>query len=135
MKKPRSRPVQAKYEVGYGRPPEAGRFRPGQSGNPNGRPSRRSKPMPQMFALLGEGLRQKVRVEQNGRSREILVLQAIVQRVINTALKGDLKAIEFIFRHEPEIARHAPPPWSKLDISKMSAQEISNIYSSFIRAA
>ena len=26
------------YEVGYGKPPKAGRFKPGQSGNPRGRP-------------------------------------------------------------------------------------------------
>jgi len=28
----------ADYEVGYARPPEATRFRPGRSGNPKGRP-------------------------------------------------------------------------------------------------
>ena len=27
------------YEVGYGRPPVATRFAPGQSGNPKGRPN------------------------------------------------------------------------------------------------
>ena len=27
------------YEVGYGRPPKKTRFKPGQSGNPKGRPS------------------------------------------------------------------------------------------------
>ena len=26
------------YEVGYGRPPQAAQFKPGQSGNPKGRP-------------------------------------------------------------------------------------------------
>ncbi len=28
----------ADYDVGYGRPPEATQFKPGRSGNPNGRP-------------------------------------------------------------------------------------------------
>ena len=28
----------ARYEVGYGKPPEASRFKPGRSGNPKGRP-------------------------------------------------------------------------------------------------
>ncbi len=31
----------AAYEVGYGRPPVASRFQPGQCGNPKGRPARR----------------------------------------------------------------------------------------------
>ena len=26
------------YEVGYGKPPKSGQFKPGQSGNPKGRP-------------------------------------------------------------------------------------------------
>jgi hypothetical protein len=30
------------YRVGYGRPPLATRFKPNQSGNPKGRPRRRS---------------------------------------------------------------------------------------------
>lgn len=134
MKKRRSKPIQGQHEVGYGRPPEAGRFKPGQSGNPSGRPSRRSKPMPAMFALLSEALRQKIRVEKNGRAREVIVLNAIVQRIAHAALKGDLKAIEFIFRHEAEISRHAPLPESTLDISNMSAEELSRMYQTLVRA-
>ncbi len=134
MKKRRSKPIHGRYEVGYGRPPVAARFKPGQSGNPNGRPSRRSKPMPAMFELLSEALRQKIRVEQNGRAREIIILNAIVQRITHAALKGDLKAIEFIFRHEAEISRHAPLPKSTLDLSDMSPEELSRIYRSLVRA-
>jgi hypothetical protein len=136
MKRRRSRPIpNDKYEVGYGRPPAAGRFKPGQSGNPNGRPRRRKKAMPAIFALLCESLQQKIRVEQNGRSRDITVLNAIVQRITHAALKGDLKAIEFIFRHEAEISQHAPRPESEWDLSKMSAEEISKIYRSLVSAA
>jgi hypothetical protein len=90
--------------------------------------------MPAMFELLSGALRQKIRVEQNGRAREIIVLNAIVQRITHAALKGDLKAIEFIFRHEAEISRHAPLPKSTLDSSNMSAEELSRIYHSLVRA-
>jgi Family of unknown function (DUF5681) len=135
MKKRRSKPIPGRYEVGYGRAPVAGRFKPGQSGNPNGRPSRRSKPMPAMFELLSQALRQKIRVEQNGRAREIVVLNAIIQRITHAALKGgDLKAIDFIFRHEAEISRHAPLPKSTLDLSDMSPEELSRMYRSLVRA-
>ena len=41
-----SLPPPPKYEVGYGKPPAGTRFKPGQSGNPAGRPkgSRRNRP-------------------------------------------------------------------------------------------
>ena len=31
-------PDNADYEVGYAKPPQSSRFKPGRSGNPNGRP-------------------------------------------------------------------------------------------------
>lgn len=45
----------ADYETGYGKPPKARQWRPGQSGNPNGRPKgSRNKPTLEDF-LRAEG--------------------------------------------------------------------------------
>ena len=52
------------YEVGYGRPPKATRFRKGVSGNPSGR----SKKPNSMSALINAALSEKVVVKQNGRA-------------------------------------------------------------------
>ena len=35
----------ADYEIGYGKPPRSRRFQPGVSGNPKGRPKKKSSPL------------------------------------------------------------------------------------------
>jgi hypothetical protein len=49
--------------VGYGRPPRSTRFKPGQSGNPKGRP----KGVQSLGAILDKALAARVSVQENGR--------------------------------------------------------------------
>src|SRR5208337_568384 len=58
--------------VGYGRPPIRTRFRPGQSGNPRGRPRGARNLATEIAAALAE----KVAVTENGRRRHITKLRA-----------------------------------------------------------
>ncbi len=88
------------YEAGYGKPPKPSRFRPGQSGNPKGRP-RGAKGFE---AMLKRELDRKVPVTLNGRSTEISRSEAIMKRVAERALKGDLQAIRFIAEYDSKIA-------------------------------
>ena len=77
------------YEVGYRRPPASGRFRPGTSGNPKGRP----KGTRNFVTLLQQELQQTVTVNENGRKRKITRQQAMVKRIVANALNGDARAI------------------------------------------
>src|SRR4051812_4337181 len=52
------------YDVGYGRPPKATRFRKGQSGNPRGRP----KGAQGLRSLLEAALAQQITVSEGGRT-------------------------------------------------------------------
>ncbi len=80
------------FGVGYGRPPVEHRFRPGQSGNPRGRP--RGK---QGIATVIDTLMQhKVSVTLNGRKRKVSVSEAMLMRVREKALGGDMKAISML---------------------------------------
>lgn len=74
--------------VGYGRPPMHSRFKPGQSGNPKGR--RRGKR--NMASLLDEALAQRISITSNGKRKRVSVENALLMRLVEKALGGDLKA-------------------------------------------
>lgn len=91
-KTPRS-PRPRDYEVGYGRPPKANWYKPGQSGCPTGRPkgSKNAK------TLANAELRRKVRVTEHGKKQRTLTVQEIAyRRVGDKAMAGDLKALAFL---------------------------------------
>jgi hypothetical protein len=84
------------YNVGKGRPPVATRWKPGQSGNPRGRP-RGSK---NLETILSEALNEKIPVQERGRSRSMSVRQVIGKRIVQAAMKGDLKSINLLLAHD-----------------------------------
>jgi hypothetical protein len=77
------------YEVGYRRPPIAGRFKPGKTGNPKGRP----KGSRNFLTLLEQELAETVVVNENGKKKTISRMQAMTKRLVNGALQGDPKAL------------------------------------------
>lgn len=114
------------YKVGKGRPPLATRWRPGQSGNPKGRP-RGAKNLATIFA---EALSQKLEIQEKGKFRKISAREGIVLKVVNAALKGDLKAIAFVLAKEPAIAIEQTP---EVDISKpRTTEETMKVYQRMI---
>jgi len=75
--------------VGYGRPPVNRQFKPGQSGNPRGRP-KGSKNLATTFA---EVLSRRIKVrDKNGKIRMLTKLEAIIESISNKALGGDANA-------------------------------------------
>jgi hypothetical protein len=77
------------YKVGRGRPPRQKQFKPGQSGNPRGRP----KGAKNLATVLTETINEKVVITEKGRRRTITRLDAAVKQLGNRAESGDLKAI------------------------------------------
>jgi Family of unknown function (DUF5681) len=98
------------YKVGKGRPPVASRWKPGQSGNPRGRP-RGSK---NLGTILSEALNEKIMVQEKGRSRSMPAREVIGKRIVHAAMKGDLKSINLLIAHDSKtqvgIAGQAPAP-------------------------
>ncbi|QCI80353.1 hypothetical protein E6W36_15070 [Hankyongella ginsenosidimutans] len=65
------------------------RFKPGQSGNPKGRPKKAQNASTLIGAVLGE----RIPVRENGRTRKISKLEASLTQLANKAAAGDVRAI------------------------------------------
>jgi hypothetical protein len=74
--------------VGYGKPPQKHQFKPGQSGNPNGRP----KGSKNLATILKEELDQKIPVTEGGIRRQVSKRRLAVRQQVNKAAQGDPKA-------------------------------------------
>lgn len=79
---------------GYCKPPEAHRFRPGQSGNPRGRP----KGSRNVATIIADVLSRRIRTKIDGQPQRILPTEALVHVVLRKALAGDRHAWETVFR-------------------------------------
>jgi hypothetical protein len=77
------------YAVGYGRPPLASRFKPGQSGNPKGR----EKQSRNMRTIMQQVLNEDMQIREGGRPRRMPTFEALVRTILSRAFKGDPKAM------------------------------------------
>lgn len=82
----------APASVGYGNPPKHGQFKPGQSGNPSGRPKAKAG----VNDILERSLMTLVEINVGGRSRRVSALEAMLMRERNKALQGDLRSTRFL---------------------------------------
>src|SRR5215475_5883446 len=75
--------------VGYRRPPVNRQFKPGQSGNPRGRP----KGSKNLVTMVAEALNEKIKVRtKDGRTRTLSKQELMVEVMVNKAVAGDPKA-------------------------------------------
>jgi uncharacterized protein DUF5681 len=75
-------------QVGYCRPPEHGRFKPGKSGNPKGRPRVRRNFKTEVSQVLGE----RVTLREGDRTRKTTKFAAMLQANALSAMKGSVPA-------------------------------------------
>ncbi|CCB66553.1 DUF5681 domain-containing protein [Hyphomicrobium sp. MC1] len=97
--------VPPKDAVGYGRPPKQHQFKPGQSGNPKGRP----KSTPTIQQIMAKEATKHVKIKQGENIVTVSKMEALARRVFSKALEGDLSAARVIFQlaAEPETAEGA----------------------------
>jgi hypothetical protein len=95
------RPRNTDYEFGYGRPPRSTQFKPGQSGNPRGRPPKNKD----IQAILRDTLFSPMTVRENGRTRTLPKVEVFLMLLVKDALKGDAAAAARLLRLLPLAAK------------------------------
>ena len=85
-------PAAGNERVGYRQPPLTTRFRPGQSGNPRGRP----KGARNLSTVVAAALSERVAINENGRRRRITKLEAAVKQLVNRAASGEPRATQLL---------------------------------------
>jgi hypothetical protein len=73
---------------GYKRPPKGNRFKPGESGNPNGRPQGARGLKTDLDAVL----RKRVTIREDGELRHVSRQMALLLSLYEKAVHGDTKA-------------------------------------------
>jgi hypothetical protein len=86
---------QAQYRIGYKHPPLHTRFKPGQSGNPYGRPKGRLNLNTEVMRIISK----KVKVRDGDTDRQMSLLAANVLAHGIKGVKGDVRSASFLFNH------------------------------------
>ena len=82
------------YDVGYGKPPKASQFKPGQSGNPKGRP----KGTKNLATDLQEEIEEKILISESGQQLKTTKQRAMLKTLMAKALKGDVRAADSVIK-------------------------------------
>lgn len=95
-------PDQKRYEVGRGKPPVATRFKPGQSGNPKGRPKGggkardkwgpSTKEHERLKSIILEEAYRSIKVNDGPTQVTVPMAQAVMRSLAVTAAKGNTRA-------------------------------------------
>jgi hypothetical protein len=90
-------PDRKAYTVGHGKPPEATRFKPGQSGNPKGRPkgkkNRSEAPQHERLkSIILEEAYRTVKVNDGSKQVSVPMAQAVIRSLAVAAAKGNTRA-------------------------------------------
>ena len=79
--------------VGYGRPPKHAQFKPGQSGNPLGRPRLELS----LEDAMGREMKKPVVIKEGNQVSYVSGMEALLRKLLNEGFKGNIAAwVEFL---------------------------------------
>jgi hypothetical protein len=116
---------QPAYAIGYGRPPQATKFRPGQSGNPRGRP-RAAKGLK---TIVRETLTAKVPVRTAAGEKKMSRMEAVLHKTVELGMKGNGSALAQLIAlyrasvPDPVVGANAAPSAEELTATDIAMLE------------
>lgn len=99
------------YKVGFGKPPKEHQFKPGTSGNPNGRP----KGAPSLDEIFAREAGRLIKLKQGDEVVHISKIEALVRKVLHKAIEGDMTAAKLVFQMRGQAAS-ADAPDTELEL-------------------
>src|SRR5689334_15285951 len=87
-------PLKPDDKVGYKRPPQHSRFKPGQSGNPSGRP----KGSQNLKTLFHKIMKEEVQLREGSDVSRVTKAEALMRGLVIGALKGDTRSTSVLLR-------------------------------------
>lgn len=99
----------------------AGRFRPGQTGNPMGRPKARRG----VDAAITKALSEKVAVTERGRRQRKSKLDVAAAQIANKSAGGDLRAAKMAFDHARKAEERAEAEAIQIPVMTQTDLEIA----------
>jgi hypothetical protein len=84
-----------RYPVGFKKPPHHSQFKPGQSGNPRGRPKQKENKTAEEIFLKEWGTI-VVLVSENGRKFKMTKGEYVMKELMTMAMKRDIKALKIL---------------------------------------
>jgi hypothetical protein len=97
--------------AGHGETPKDTRFKPGQSGNPAGRPPKARS----AARILRDLLLEQVSVRQGKRRRRMPRLEVMIQATLKKAVQGDARAFRALDRWKAELGIVTDEPLSPIE--------------------
>jgi Family of unknown function (DUF5681) len=111
--------------VGYRKPPKQSQFKPGQSGNPQGRKPQFGNFDADLLAELGE----EISISEDGVDRVVTKQRAIIGALVTAALRGNIRAATTLFA----ICARSSPPRAAEDPELTSESDDHNLVKGFNR--
>ncbi len=98
------------YKIGKGKPPAEHTWKPGQCGNPNGRPKGRKNEA----TIWKEITNKKITLPISGKTETVTIQEGIQYRIVSDALAGNIKSAAFVLNRLALIAAGEPASISDL---------------------
>lgn len=84
----------SKSKGGYGKPPTKNRFKPGQSGNPSGRPRNKRTDTDSAIEVIRRALKKPVTAVKGGRKFRLTAFEIILDQLVSKAVNGNDRAMK-----------------------------------------